>query len=88
MSLDLHDRQGRRRRRARNRWVFGLGAIIAAGVFAYQAGLSLAEREVEDLKQQLASQSVSVEELERQNTALRADLARGRVMPPGHTQVF
>jgi hypothetical protein len=77
MSFGLHDTHGRHRRRVRRtlaRWLIGLGAIVAAGVVAYETGSSLAEREVEELGQRLAAASDRVEELERQNTDLQASL--------------
>jgi hypothetical protein len=64
MTLGLHDSYSRRRRQARRtliRWLLGLGAIIAAGVAAYQTGSSLAEREIEELMQERARLTERIE---------------------------
>ncbi len=77
MSLGLSDSHARRRRQARRtllKWLIALGAIVAAGVMAYETGSSLAEHELEDLKQRLAELSERLERLQRENTQLQADL--------------
>ena len=77
MTLGLHESRLRRRRRARwaaLKWALGLGAIIAAGVFAYDTGTTLAEREVQELRQEIADLSARVEELDKANTDLGAEV--------------
>ena len=77
MTLGLHDPHDRRRRQFRRtvvRWLFGIGAIIAAGVATYQTGASLAEREIAELTLTLAKMDQRVQELERENTELQAGL--------------
>ncbi len=77
MSLGLHDIQGRRRRQTRRavaRWLFTLGAIVAAAVLAYETGSGLAEREFDELEQRVADLGQRVEALEQENTDLQAGL--------------
>ncbi len=75
MSLGLHETRVRRQRRVRwtiAKWTITLGAILAAGVFAYRTGTGLAEREVVVLNRELTSLSDKVAALQKQNTELRA----------------
>jgi hypothetical protein len=77
MSLGLHDAHERRRRQTRRaiaRWLLALGAIVAATALAYEAGSSLAERELEELEQRVADLVQRVEALEQENTDLQAGL--------------
>ena len=77
MTLGLHDPHDRRRRQFRRtvvRWLFGIGAIIAAGVATYQTGASLAEREIAELTQTVAKMDERAQALERENTELQAGL--------------
>ena len=55
------------------KWVITLGAILAAGIFAYQTGTSLAEREVISLNREIETLSDKAAELQSQNTELRAN---------------
>jgi hypothetical protein len=77
MTLGLHDPHDRRRRQLRRRvfrWLLGAGAIVAAGMAAYQTGASLAEREVNELTLTLAKLDERIQMLERENTELQAGL--------------
>jgi hypothetical protein len=67
----------RQQRRTVTRWLFGFGAIIAAGVATYQTGASLAEREIAELTLTLAKLDERVQALERENTELQAGLILG-----------
>lgn len=76
MSLGLHETRLRRRRRFRwavVKWGITLGAVLAAGIFAYQTGSSLAEREVISLNREIDTLRDKAAELQRQNTELRAN---------------
>ena len=76
MSLGLHETRVRRQRRIRwtiAKWVITLGAILAAGIFAYRTGTSLAEREVISLNREIETLSDKAAELQSQNTELRAN---------------
>ena len=76
MSLGLHETRLRRRRRVRwtiAKWGLSLGAILAAGIFAYQTGSSLAEREVIGLNREIDTLREKTEDLQKQNTELRAN---------------
>ena len=76
MSLGLHETRLRRRRRVRwtiAKWAMAVGAILAAGIFAYQTGSSLAEREVIGLNREIDTLREKTEDLQRQNTDLRAN---------------
>lgn len=77
MTLGLQESRNRRRRRVRwaiAKWVIGLGAIVGAGVFAYDTGTTLAQREVAKLHKEITELSRRVAELEQQNTGLEADV--------------
>ncbi len=76
MSLGLHETRQRRQRRVRwaiAKWVISLGLIVAAGVFAYQTGTGLAEREVIGLNREIETLSDKAAALQRDNTELRAN---------------
>jgi hypothetical protein len=82
------------------RWLFGIGAIIGAGMAAYQTGASLAEREVNELTLTVAKLDERIQTLERENTELQAgqilgarrlkdaDLAYRRDVPSGEVAVL
>lgn len=77
MSLGLHETRLRRKRRVRwtiAKWVLALGAILAAGIFAYQSGSSLARREVTSLKQEIEELTATVDKLQSENTDLAANV--------------
>lgn len=76
MSLGLHETRLRRQRRVRwaiAKWVITTSAILAAGIFAYRTGTSLAEREVVSLNREIETLSDKAAELQRQNTELQAN---------------
>ena len=77
MSLGLHETRTRRKRRIRwvaAKWLMALALIVAAGVFAYQTGSGLAEREVRNLSREIADLTAKAEELQAQNTDLQANV--------------
>ncbi len=76
MSLGLHETRLRRQRRVRwaiAKWVITLALILSAGVFAYQTGTGLAEREVIGLNREIETLSDKAAALQRDNTELRAN---------------
>ena len=78
MSLGLRERRSRRRRRIRLRllkWGAALAAIVIAGVYAYETGSRLAEREVTRLEEQVAGLNARIQQLEQDNLQL-AEAAR------------
>jgi hypothetical protein len=54
------------------KWVLALALIVLAGVFAYETGSRLAERETIRLKEQIAELSKTIEESHRDDSALKA----------------
>ncbi len=80
MTLGLHDPHDRRRRQLRRtviRWLFGIGAIVVAGVATYQTGASLAERELNELTLTVTKLDERIQALERENTEIQAGLILG-----------
>ncbi len=78
MSLGLRERRSQRRRQIRLRllkWSAALAAIVIAGVYAYETGSRLAEREVARLQEQIADLSARIQQLEQDNLQL-AEAAR------------
>ena len=79
MNLGLREGRSRRRRQMRLRllkWVAVLAAIVGAGVYAYEIGSRLAEREVARLEQQTVDFDTRIQQLEQDNLQL-AEAARG-----------
>ena len=77
MSLGLRERRNSRRRERRwrlFRWTVGLAAIIAAGLYAYETGSRLAERETSRLHEEIAVLNQRIAALEAEKTKL-ADVA-------------
>lgn len=77
MTLGLHESRTRRRRRMRwviVKWVITLSAITTAGVFAYQSGSMLAQRQVTSLAGEIEDLTAKVDALQRENTDLRANV--------------
>ncbi len=84
MSLGLRERRGRRRRQMRLRllrWGAALAAIVIAGVYAYETGNRLAEREVARLDEQVTDLNTRIQQLEQDNLQLAeaARSAKGKV---------
>lgn len=83
MSLGLRDDRRRRRRRfqyALLRWLLAAGAIVGAGMFAYNQGTALAERGVAARDERIRALSVQIDKL-RATTEAQADevaVQRGR----------
>jgi len=78
MSLGLRERRSQRRRQVRLRllkWSAALTAIVIAGVYAYETGSRLAEREVARLEEQVADLDARIQQLEQDNLQL-AEAAR------------
>lgn len=81
MSLGLHERRTRSRRRfwwGVFRWALGLGAVIVAGIYAYLSASALAEREVAGVRQQVTELSDSVAQLQKANAEQRREIAAAR----------
>lgn len=79
MSLGLREGRSRRRRQVRLRllkWALALAAIVVAGIYAYETGSRLAEREVARLEQQIVDVNTRIQQLEQDNLQL-AEAARG-----------
>jgi hypothetical protein len=77
MSLGLRERRSHRRRQLRWRlfkWTVTLAAIVAAGLYSYETGNRLAEREVARLHEEIQTLTLRIEELEQDNVKL-ADAA-------------
>ncbi|MCG8359965.1 MAG: keratin [Kiloniellales bacterium] len=75
MTLGLYEERTRRRRARRwatLKWLIALGAIGAAGIFAYESGSSLAQRQVTALSGQIADLESTVQQLEAEKGALEA----------------
>jgi outer membrane murein-binding lipoprotein Lpp len=84
MSLGLRERKSRRRRQVRMRvlkWGGALAAVVLAGVYAYETGNRLAEREVTRLQEQIADLTARIEQLDQDNMQLAeaARSAKGKV---------
>lgn len=78
MSLGLHDRQARARRRliwGIVRWAVALALIGLAGLFAYKTGSTLAELDVSRLQAQVADLSATIQTLRNENATLKATVA-------------
>ena len=81
MTLGLHETRSRRRRRGRwiiAKWVIVLSVIVGAGVFAYETGLSLAQRSVILRDQKIVELNAEIETLRRQNAKLDVGLRSER----------
>ncbi len=73
MSLGLRERRNSRRRERRwrlFRWAVSLAAIIAAGLYAYETGSRLAERETSRLHEEIAVLNQGIAALEADKTKL------------------
>ena len=84
MTLGIRDSRERRKRKFRltaAKWIFALGVIVLAGVFAYQTGSGLAKRETSRLKQRIAELSATIDGLQASNSELKtaADVAQQRL---------
>jgi len=84
MSLGLREGRSRRRRQVRLRllkWGAALAAVVIAGVYAYETGNRLAEREVTRLEEEITLLNVRIQQLEQENLQLAeaARSARGKV---------
>ncbi|MDX1575065.1 MAG: hypothetical protein R3285_02655 [Kiloniellales bacterium] len=84
MSLGLREGRNRRRRQVRVRllkWALAVAVVVTAGIYAYETGTRLAEREVMRLEEDIASLNLRVQQLEQENLQLAeaARSARGKV---------
>src|SRR5262245_45102215 len=78
MSLGLHDRQARARRRliwGIVRWAIALALIGLAGLFAYKTGSTLAELDVSRLQSQITELQSQIQNLRNENATLKATVA-------------
>lgn len=78
--MPLGFREDRRRRRRRTQWLMfkwcvALCIVVAAGVFAYEAGKRLAGSELTHQREQIDSLTARVRELETLGAAQRAEMA-------------
>ena len=81
MSLGLRDGRRRRRRQFRwaaVRWLLALALLGCTGVYAYQTGSKLAERNVESLQEQVRQLDEQVSQLTEQERVQGAQLAAER----------
>ena len=60
------------------RWLFVLGGIVALGIFAYQTGSTLAEREMTALRKRVDTLSARVAELQAENATMAETTAAAR----------
>lgn len=60
------------------RWAFGLGAIVLAGTYAYDAGMRLARQDTARLEAELAALATDMAAVEAERDALKAELAEAR----------
>ena len=77
MTLGLHESRLRRRRRARwtiAKWIMTLIGVVAAGVFAYETGSTLAQRDVEVLGEKIEDLTAKVREVEAESAQRHARL--------------
>ena len=78
MSLGLHDRQQRQRRRmmwSAVKWGVALTLIFVAGLYAYQTGTSLAKIDLNRLERKVADLTKTIDDLRNQNGELKANQA-------------
>jgi len=81
MTLGLYEERARRRQRFRwntVKWIIGLGLIGGAGVFAYESGSVLAQRELDALSLRLKEYEASVDGLQQENAQLRYSLEQAQ----------
>ena len=81
MSLGLRDERRRRRRHFRQRvlrWLLALAVIAGAGIYAYQTGARLAEKDVASRDEQIRALGGRLDALQGQTQTLEADLATER----------
>ncbi len=93
MSFGLYkDRVSERRRRhlvkTLAKWSAGVAIVVAAGVFAYQVGSNLAQKDVSDLETEVAKISKTVAGLKRENARLRAQAMKGKARERKLTERF
>ncbi len=72
-SLGLRERRARRNRERRwrtIRWLLSLAAIVAAGLYAYETGRRLAEREVVRLQEEIAALNQTIETVEKEKASM------------------
>ena len=84
MSLGLYESRRRRRRQvqwAMAKWAIALAVILGAGLFAYESGSRLAEREVFNLRDKVAELSAEIDQLQQRQAEAQATihLARQRL---------
>jgi hypothetical protein len=78
MSLGLHDRQQRHRRRmlwSAVKWGIALALIFVAGLYAYQTGTSLARIDLKRLEEKVAELTQTIDGLRNENAELKATRA-------------
>jgi hypothetical protein len=81
MSLGLYERRARARRRlwlGVFKWTVGLGAVIAAGVYAYLSASALVEREVAALRQEIVELNDTIARLQQANAGQQQAMAAAR----------
>ena len=78
MTLGLSESRERKKRKRRLsilKWLLGLSLILAAGLFSYESGSRLAERETIRLKEQIAELSTTIATFEAENRDLKSAVA-------------
>ncbi|MGH6934178.1 MAG: cell division protein ZapB [Dongiaceae bacterium] len=78
MSLGLHDRQQRQRRRmmwSAVKWGVAMALVFVSGLYAYQTGTSLARIDLNRLEQKVADLSQTIDGLRNENAELKATRA-------------
>ncbi len=93
MTFGLYkDRVSERRRRHQvktlAKWSAGLAIVGVAGFYAYQIGSSLAQKDVRELKAEVAKLSKTVVDLKRENARLRAQAMKVKARERTLTERF
>ncbi len=93
MSFGLDKDRVSERRRLRlvmtlAKWSAGVAIVGVAGVFAYQVGSNLAQKDVSDLKAEVAKLSKTVAGVKRENARLRAQAMKGKARERKLTERF
>lgn len=72
-------RQRRQRRIAVLKWTVTLALLVAAGIYAYNTGSTLARQEVIRLAEEIDSLKTTIDDMARQNAQLAAEVEQARL---------